>query len=296
MKALVVGASGQLGSALLALLQARGIPAVGTYCSHPRQGSAVLDLRDREAVRRSFAGLEPDLVFLTQNAPGGVDFCEDHPDQAAAVLVGGTRHVLEAAAPRRAKVVLFSSDYVFDGESGPYAEEAPPSPISVYGDAKLAAEEAVQAYPHGFLIARTTAVFSWSPGTKNIAMQIHERLGSRQAFRAPNDQWCNPTLAEHLAAACLDLALSDARGTFNVVGRDWMPRYEMAAALARAMSLDASLIQSVATSELRQRARRPLKGGLTTDKLRRALGVEPPTMEESLRRFSAKFRQEVTHA
>jgi dTDP-4-dehydrorhamnose reductase len=292
MKALVVGASGQLGAALLALLRERGVPAAGTHCSRPKDGSLPLDIRDRDAVRRCLDDAAPDLVFLAQNAPGGVDFCEEHPEQAQAVIVGGMRHVLEAAAPRRSRVVLFSSDYVFDGESGPYGEDAAPRPISAYGKAKLEAERLLRSYAHGALIVRTTAVFSWAPGTKNFAMQVHERLSAGRTLRVPDDQWCNPTLAEYLAEACLRLVQSGRHGTFNVVGRDWVSRSELAAALARAMSLDPALVQGAPTRELGQKARRPLKGGLTTDKLRLALGEPPPDLARSLELFSARFRQE----
>jgi len=284
-KALVVGASGQLGAALVSLLDSRGIPAAGTHCSRLKPGSVHLDVRDRDEVHRRILALAPDLVFLMQNTPGGVDFCEDHPDEAAAVIVGGTRHVLEAAARHSAKVVFFSSDYIFNGKSGPYDEEAAPCPISVYGRAKLDAEILIQSYPHASLIVRTTAVFSWAPGTKNFAMQVHQRLRAGQPFPVPNDQWCNPTLAEYLAETCLKLARSDESGTFNIVGRDWMPRSDMAVALARAMSLDPALIQAVPTSELRQRARRPLKGGLKTDKLCRILDRAPWDLERSLELF-----------
>ena len=295
MKALVVGASGQLGGALVALLRSRGVPVEGTHCSRPRPGSTPLDIRDGAEVRRRLDAIAPDLVFLAQNTPGGVDFCEEHPDEAAAVIVGGTRHVLEATARRSARIVFFSSDYVFDGESGPYCEEAAPCPISAYGLAKLEAEGLVQAYPHGALIVRTTAVFSWAPGTKNFAMQVHENLRAGKSFRVPNDQWCNPTLAEYLAEACFQLVETGRDGTFNVVGRDWMPRSQLAAALARAMSLDPARIQAVPTRELRQKARRPLKGGLTTDKLREALGSPPPDLAQALELFSTRFRQGATH-
>lgn len=291
MKALVVGASGQLGAALVARLRGQGIAAAGTHCSRPADGSVPLDVRDRDAVRRCLEETAADVVFLAQNAPGGVDFCEEHPEEAQAVIVGGMRHVLEAADSRRARIVLFSSDYVFDGESGPYGEDAEPGPISAYGRAKLEAERLLHAYPYGALVVRTTAVFSWAPGTKNFAMQIHERLSAGKPFRAPSDQWCSPTLAEYLAEACLRLVQAGRHGTFNVVGRDWMSRAQLAAALARAMSLDPALIQPVTTAELGQKARRPLKGGLTTDKITSALGEPPPDLVRSLELFSARFRR-----
>ena len=291
MNALVVGASGQLGADLVAVLAARGFKVVGTHCSRGAAGTIALDIRDRQAAARSIAETAADVVFLAHNTPGGVDYCEEHPEEAMALLTQGTRNMLDAAAPRRARVVFFSSDYVFDGQAGPYDEQARPCPVSAYGRAKLAAERLVEAYPHGRLIIRTTAVFSWAPGTKNFAMQVWENLRAGKAFRVPDDQWCNPTLADFLAEAAVSLVQGGHDGVFNVVGRDWLPRSELGLALARAMSLDASLIRPVPTSELRQRARRPLKGGLKTDKLREALGSEPPGLAQALERFSLKFRQ-----
>jgi len=289
MKALIVGSSGQVGAALLASLQAHDVPAVGTFHSHPLPGGIALDIRDRESVRRRFAETAPDIAFLTQNTPGGVDFCEKNPSEADAVLVQGTRNILDAAASLDVKVVFISSDYVFDGASGPYSEQDPPRPISVYGRAKLAAEELVLAHASGYLIIRTTAVFSWMPGTKNFAMQIWEKLRHGQTIMVPNDQWCNPTLADYLAEACIALAQAGDNGIYNVVGRDWMTRESMAGALARTMALDPALIRPVATSELRQLAARPLKGGLKTDRLSAALGSAPPDMTQSLARFTEKF-------
>ena len=293
MRSLVVGASGQLGAALVRLLRARGEEVVGTHRSRPVDGSVPLDLRDREAVRRLLSDLRPDRVFLAQNAPGGVDACEERPAEAAAVLVDGTRHLLEGLPPR-AEVVLFSSDYVFDGSAGPYDESAAPRPVSVYGKAKLLSEEAVRAREREGLVVRTTAVFDWAPGTRNLAMQVHESLRAGRPLRVPDDQWCNPTFAEHLAEASLRLSEGPWRGVFNVVGRDRMTRSQMAAGLARAMSLDPAPLRPVPTAELGQKARRPLAGGLTTEKLRRALGEAPPGFEEALERFSRKFRLSVS--
>jgi dTDP-4-dehydrorhamnose reductase len=123
-------------------------------------------------------------------------------------------------------------------------------------------------------------------------MQVHERLRSGGTFRVPNDQWCNPTLAEYLSEACLQLAQANQCGTFNIVGRDRMPRSELAVALARAMSLDPALIQGVPTCQLNQRARRPLKGGLKTDKLQQVLGATPWDLRRSLGILSDRFRSD----
>jgi len=288
--ALVIGASGQIGGALMAALERSGFTAVGTYRTHPRPGLRQLDLADANAVRDCIAAVAPSVIFIANNTAGGVDWCEEHPDLATDAFVGGTARVLEAAAPFRARVVFYSSDYVFDGTAGPYGEDTPPSPISAYGRAKRDAEALVRAYPHGHLILRTTAVISWERGSKNYAMTVWDALSSGRTLRAPNDQWCNPTLAEFVGEASVRLVQSGAEGTFNVSGKTRMTRAELAAALARAMALDASLIDPVPTSALDQRAARPLQGGFDASKLADALGTEPLDLAASLQRLRRQWR------
>lgn len=294
MKALVIGASGQVGGALQAVLEREGFDALGTYATKESPGAVHLDVREAESVQRCFENFEPGVVFVAVNTPGGVDFCEEHPEEALAVIVEGTRNILTAAAHHEARVVFYSSDYVFDGRAGPYSEDDEPGPVNVYGKAKLAAEELVREYGHRSLILRTTAVYSWEQRSKNFAMQVFRRLQAGERMRAPVDQWCNPTLAGHLAETSLRLLQSEADGTYNVVGRTRTNRAELAKALAKTMGLDPSLIAPVQTDELGQKALRPLNAGLTTDKIAKLLGTEPLTLQESLKRLRRAWRAD-TH-
>jgi dTDP-4-dehydrorhamnose reductase len=285
MKALVLGASGQIGGALLGALAQAGATGVGTYRSRPLAGALPLDVRDREAVERCLDRVHPEVVFLAVIAPGGVDYYEDHPDVAYAVNVAGTRNVALAAARLGVKLVFYSTDYLFDGQAGPYAEDAPVDPLNIYGRTKWEGEEIIRSLVPDHLIIRTTAVFSWNPGLRNFAMQVWERLGAGQTMRVPDDQWCNPTLAGYVAEVSVRLVEMGARGVFNVVGRDWMTRAALGKALASALGLDPTLILPTPTAELGQRAPRPLKAGLRTDKLERLLGEAPPGLNEFLQRF-----------
>jgi len=285
MKALVLGASGQIGRALVSELARKKLRVVEADHLCPRSGSFSLDIGDAAGVQRCLDAVAPDWVFIAANTPGGVDRCEESPEEASALHLAGTRNVLEAAAGCRAKILYYSTDYVFDGKAGPYSEDSAPCPVNAYGRLKLAAEEAVRSYPHGHLIVRTTAVFSWAPGTKNFAMQLFENLRVGRSMRVPDDQCCDPTLAEDLAEASVALVLSGLQGTFNAVGGTRMTRAELAVSLAKALSLDAGLIVPTPTRELGQKAARPLQAGLTTDKLRKALGRKPWDIERSLKVF-----------
>ncbi|MEE8425439.1 MAG: lipopolysaccharide biosynthesis protein RfbH, partial [Elusimicrobiota bacterium] len=237
---------------------------------------------------------KPDVVFMALNTSGGVDACEEAPALADAVIVRGTKNVLAAAARHKSKVIFYSSDYVFDGKSGPYSEEDKPNPVNAYGRAKLTAERLVSAYPHGHLIIRTTAVYSWQRGSKNFAMQVFERLGAGRRLKVPKDQLCNPTLAEQLAESSLRLVLAEAEGIYNVVGSTRTDRSELAKGIAKALAFDPALIQPIATSKLSQKAARPLNAGLKTDKLEKLLGTRPLDLGQSLKRLGRAWRSD-TH-
>jgi CDP-6-deoxy-D-xylo-4-hexulose-3-dehydrase len=274
-------------------LEQSGLEAVGAYHSRSIRGSLALDVKNLEAVQNCLVKIQPTVVFLAVNTPGGVDRCETHPEEARLLHVEGTRHLVQAAQAIQAKLVYYSSDYVFDGQSGPYREEDPPSPLSVYARTKCEAEEVVrQMADH--LIIRTTAVYGWDRSSPNFAMQIWERLQAGQTMDVPDDQWGNPTLADYLAEASVRLVQIGVRGTVNVVGKDRLPRSELAQVLAKMMLLDQGLIRPMPTARLNQKARRPLQGGLITDKLMQLLGTQPLNLEESLKRFRRRWRAD-TH-
>ena len=293
-RALVIGASGLVGGALVRVLERSGVAVVAAGHSRVAAGAVTLDVADAKSAERALADAKPDVVFLAVNVPGGVDRCEEHADQAYAVNVEGTRHVASACARHGATLVYYSTDYVFDGTSGPYAEEAAPNPVSVYGRTKLEAEQVVQQLAPRSLIVRTTAVYGWDRASRNFAMQVWERLGAGERLRAPDDQRCNPTLAEYLAEASLRLVQERVTSVVNVVGKDRVSRAELGRQLARAMALDPALIAPVPTSELGQKAPRPLQGGLRTEKLTTLLGTEPLDLAESLKRLRRAWRAD-TH-
>src|SRR5712692_6064267 len=119
MRALVIGASGLVGGALVRVLARSDVEVVAAGHSRTSAGAIALDVRAATSVEQALATSRPDVVFLAVNVPGGVDRCEEQPDGAYAVNVEGTKHVAAACAKQRAALVYYSTDYVFDGKSGP---------------------------------------------------------------------------------------------------------------------------------------------------------------------------------
>ena len=283
MRSLVIGASGLVGGALL---RALGDDAIGTYHRREVTGLRRLDACDREAVARTIAEVDPEVVFFPA-AQANVDWCETHPDEAYAANVVPALSALDAAGAHGARFVYFSSEYVFDGAAGPYAEDDPVRPLNVYGRQKREVEERVLAADE--TLVRTTTVFGVElPPGKNFVLRLLASLRVGESVRVPNDQISTPTWADELARAAVAIALE--RGIWHVAGPDLLARDEFAHRVARAFALAESLIVPVPTSALRQTAARPLRAGLRTEKLARRLGAPLLSTDVALERLAAQLR------
>ena len=270
-RALVIGASGLVGGALLRQL---GSGAVGTFHTRARPGLRPLDAGDRRAVDALIAAVAPEVIYFPAANPN-VDWCERDPAAAEAANLGPLRATLEAAAG--IPVVAYSSDYVFDGHAGPYRETDRVAPLSVYGRLKVDLEELVLAA--GGTVIRPTWVFGSEPEpAKNFVLRLVASLRRGEAARLPNDQVATPTDADDLARASLRIAGLDGsagRGIWHVVGPDRLARDVFGRIVAEVFGLDPALISGVPTAELGQAAARPLDGGLLCERYRSHFGTSP---------------------
>ncbi len=282
MRALVIGASGQVGAALGERLSARGHGWVGTYTRVHRAGLLALDIADADATRSVIDKAAPDWVFCA-GALTHVDYCEEHPEEAMRLNRDAPALVARIAAERGAGIVFYSTEYVFDGEGGPYAEDDPVRPLSVYGRSKLEGERAVgEANPRA-VIVRTTVVYGPEPQRKNFVYQLLRRGRAGERMRVPDDQVSSPTCNADLAAASVELTEREIRGIYHVAGPEVLDRHAFARLVCRVVGLDAALLEPVATSALGQRARRPLRAGLRIDRARAMLASPLRGPEEGLR-------------
>jgi dTDP-4-dehydrorhamnose reductase len=281
MRALVIGGSGQVGRALLDALAERGHAVTGTHHRTPVAGMPRLDLADTAAVAGLMADLRPDWIFCT-GALTHVDYCEDHPGEAERINRHGPGAVAAAAAGVGARVVLFSTDYVFEGSAGPYSEDDPPRPLSVYGRTKLEGEQALTASGVRALVIRTSWVYGPDHQAKNFVCQLIRRCRAGERMLVPADQVSTPTYNQDLAGASVELAERDVAGVLHVAGPTVLDRHAFALLAADVFDLDPSLISPVTTASLGQRAPRPLRGGLRADRVRRILATPLRTAHEGL--------------
>ena len=286
MRALVIGASGQVGSVLVRVLRARGHEAVGTWAHHEFPGLVPLDLADAGALERLLGEQHPDWVICPA-ALSHVDYCEEHPDEAFAVNLRAPLAAARAAARAGAGFVYYSSDYVFDGVGGPFAEEDPPRPLGVYGRSKAEGEAAVLSALGRALVVRTSVVYGPERQEKNFVYQLIRACRGGQGFRPAVDQRASPSYNEDVATATVECCEREERGIWHLAGADTLDRMAFSQLVCRVFELDGSRLTPATTAELQQKAARPLDGGLAVGKAQRLLKTPLRGAEAGLRTMKA---------
>lgn len=270
MKLLVIGGSGLIGSHVLRAARQAKHDAVGTFRGHAQPGLVHLDCAESAAIASLLEKEKPDAVV---HAAGWtwVDGCEDDPRRALAENADQPTAIAAQCKRIGCRFAYFSSSYVFDGRAGPYAEDATPNPINVYGESKLRAEQQIMTAHAEALIARVICVYGSEAQGKNFAYQVRRAMEQGQALRLPGDQRGNPTYAGDIARWLIALLERGASGVWHLAGPcpdcarpEWARRLVGAFEASGVRRHPRFAIEEVPTVELRQRAKRPLHGGLLT--------------------------------
>jgi len=285
---LITGAFGQLGEAVSQELQPH-FDLLATDIIIPNEYSYYcpvqdLDIVDRKRVYEVINKYDPDII-VNLAAYTNVDGCENKRELAWNVNVKGTQHLLEVVRVKKIKFIQISSDYIFDGQNGPYDELAIPNPINYYGRTKLGAENAVRGSVNPWVILRTNVLYGASSISKaSFVNWVVRSLNEGIHIRVVHDQWGNPTWTGGLAEAIKMAIILNVQGIFNYGGAEFLSRFEFAKKIANVFGLDVSLITSISTEELNQKAQRPIKSGLITDKIEDVMGLRTYEVDYCLRK------------
>jgi len=276
---LVIGASGQVGHALVRGLSAAGDRVLGTYLSHPEVGLIPLDMTQPEAVAKVMAEVRPDAVWIPGAMPD-VDRCERDPELSFLVNVKGPSLVLQEAAQRHIPLVYFSTDYVFDGIDGPFRENDMPHPIQIYGSHKVEAEHLLLQYAET-LIVRPAWIYSDEPNPRNFVFRVLVDLKAGRPIKSARDQYNTPTPAGPLATHALRALLQGQRGVLHLAGPERMTRLALVEQIAALVGYLDAPIDAIRVSELPLAAKRPLNGGLVSQYPQHAISERMQDMDFS---------------
>ncbi|MCB9502245.1 MAG: dTDP-4-dehydrorhamnose reductase [Deferribacteres bacterium] len=204
-----------------------------------------------------------------------VDGAETERELCWKINVEGVASLAHAARVYGSRLVHVSTDYIFDGDHGPYRESNRPDPLGYYGKSKLAGENALMSSGANWAIGRTMVLYGYAPGARlNFITWMVEQLRQSKPIRIVDDQFGNPTLASDLASALIKLAVSSREEIYHLCGSEIIDRYHLALLVADVYGLDSSLITRIKTSDLGQAAKRPLNSGFIIEKAEKELGVE----------------------
>lgn len=298
-KILITGSNGLLGQKLIdRILAADNYALIATSKGknrHPQQEGyiyAELDTTHRDEIRRIMSLYQPDIIIHTA-ALTNVDTCETQRDLCWQLNVSAVFFLIEACAEADVRLIHLSTDFIFDGANGPYAETAEPNPLSYYGQSKWAAEKLLMQSGIKWAILRTIIVYGIVKdlSRSNIVLWAKTALQKGENINVVNDQWRMPTLAEDLADICLLAADKKAQGVYNASGRDMLSIIEMVRAVADFYGLNKSLIHPISSASLNQAAKRPVKTGFVLDKSIRDLGYAPHSFEEGLKIMDKQWKE-----
>ncbi len=276
----IFGCKGQLGVELRAEFTRRGFQVEG-------YDRTQVDITDAAQVETALASVQPSVI-LNAAAYNQVDLAEKEPLAAFQVNALAVRNLAVASRRLDAKLVHFSTDYVFDGDAGRlYREEDQTHPLGAYAVSKLAGELYASAYLDRVLIIRTSGVYG--PGGMDTArgnfVELMLRLAAKnQPIRVVQDLAASPTFAPALASRTADLLEREAIGVYHVGGGSAISWYDWASKIFKAAGVTPALTPTT-EREFQSAARRPKCSALSNAKSE-ALGVEPmPSLDESIRLY-----------
>ncbi|PYL05327.1 MAG: dTDP-4-dehydrorhamnose reductase [Verrucomicrobia bacterium] len=286
MKILIVGTGGRLGAALLR--EYHGEHDVAGF------NHAQLDLSSFDKIREKLGGTDFD-VLINAAAFTNVDLCEQQPDRAFRINAEAPRVLAEICGEKNAKLIHFSTDYVFDGEKrAPYTEEDEANPISVYGESKLAGEKNVLATGDQHLVVRVSWVFG--PDRSSFIDGMIKRAQESETVDAITDKFSTPTYTHDVAKMLSQFFDSDVEGGilhFANAGRcSWQEYAQWALDCCdkAGLSLKSKTVGACRLKDMANWiARRPVYSVLSTAKYTQLTGISPRTWREAVADYITRF-------
>jgi len=244
-KIAVNGTKGRLGSTLVRL--------------YPGCYPLFAEITNKQAVKEELDRVKPDVVIHCA-AFTDVDACENQQTKTLNINMTGVNNVRSSFEGR---MVLISTDYVFDGKKGKYKEDAKLNPISIYGMSKFGGEGVLDIWdsPEDVII-RTTLLYGAQSKPDFVSKLLEQFASTEGVIPVTNRLYGNPTNVEHLAMGIMDLlSLPKAPRVVNIAGTDYINRYEFALMIADVFGLDKERIV-LNHAPRKEGAPRPEKAGL----------------------------------
>lgn len=288
MKVLIIGSSGLVGGNVHNYFsEVTDWNLVGTYNKFEVAPFIQFDASAIDGWSDNIKNVKWDVIIHT-GALTHVDKCEDEPELSKLLTVQSTANLCSLAKKHNSKLVYISTDYVFNGENGPYREDDQTDPLCVYGHHKLDSENIIKSNLSDYLILRVTNVYGDEVRGKNFLSRTISQLKNdgNVSITAPSDQYATPVNALDIAKAMFLLIRDCKNGVYHIASTDYLNRVQF---LKRINSYfdNKLIIKPVITHQLNQSAKRPLMGGLLSEKF---MGLYPDFMFSNIDDYLKKYK------
>ena len=290
-KVLVTGSNGLLGQKIIySLIERKDIDLLASSKGLNRLITKSgykyidLDITKNDEVKKVFENETPDAV-INCAAMTNVDYCEENQDSCWEINVNAVENLAKSCEVSKSHLLHLSTDFVFDGKSGPYTENDKPNPLHFYAKSKLKSEEIVKKIMTNWTIARTIIIYGITDNMSrsNIVLWAKSEIGKGNTINVVNDQYRSPTLAEDLAKGCISIIDKSAYGLYHLSGPKTYSILNLVYQVADFYNLDKSLILPVTSASLNQSATRPLSTGFDITKAKKDLDFNPVDFWEGIK-------------
>lgn len=278
----LTGATGLVGRYLIATAPEQ-YEVVGTARQNSDSDFIALDLSDTDQIRNWLKKFQPTTII---NAGGitSIQAAASDPAHCHQVNVSAVECMLDYCAKSQAKLIQFSTDFVFDGTATYYEESAPTNSLSTYGATKALAEKLVMDASANHAVVRTSLVYGKHDqmSRSNFMLLVLERLSRGSSMRITADQFRSPTYGEDLALGTWSIFEGDKSGLFHLAGPEGMSVMEFAAGVAANAELDPSLLIPIPTLHDSFTERRPMKTVISISKAKREINYAPRNLRQAM--------------
>ncbi len=251
------------------------------------------DLSDADKLRETFAAIAPDAVVHTA-AFADIDYCQNHQEDAERVNVGVTRTLAQLCGDTGTKMILCSTDSIFDGTKGMYTEEDAPNALNFYADTKIRAEEIVRGLDTCGVVARLSLVMGLpilGAGNSFLA-KTFDAWKKGEPTKFPENEIRTPVDVITVGRAFLEMAGNDFSGTIHLAASTCINRYEMACQIAEKLGYTRDLVIATDSNAMPGRAPRPNNASLDNAKAKRVLETPMQTLMSGLELVLEKKKEQ----
>jgi len=274
-KVLITGASGQLGKEFVKVLSSKGIDFVALERKD-------LDITNFEKVYKTLKEINP-FVVINCSAYNQVDLAETEILKAFSTNAIGPYNLAITCREINAKLIHYSTDYVFDGiKKGLYTEEDSPNPLNQYARSKLLGEELVKQVLENYLIFRVSWVYG--EGRQNFLYKLEEWAKKQEVLKVVVDEFSVPTSTKTITEVTFKAIDAGLTGLYHLTNSGYASRYEWAKEYFKLKGIN-KLIYPALQADFSFPAKRPKWSVMSNEKISRALGIIIRDWKEELKSF-----------